>query len=94
MAVIGGENVYLAEVEEMIRRVDGVSDVAVAPIPDQEYGQALAAFVVGPASPDDVPEACRAELASFKVPRRVERLGELPRTATGKVRIRDLVSKE
>lgn len=67
MAVIGGENVYPAEVEEVIRQVDGVADVAVAAIPDQEYGQSLATFVVGPASPDAVLEACRAELASYKV---------------------------
>jgi acyl-CoA synthetase (AMP-forming)/AMP-acid ligase II len=50
--------------------------------------------VVGPASPDAILEACRAELASFKVPRRVELLDELPRTATGKFRLGDLVPEE
>jgi acyl-CoA synthetase (AMP-forming)/AMP-acid ligase II len=94
MAVIGGENVYPAEVEEVIRRVDGVTDVAVAAIPDEEYGQALAAFVVGSVPPEAVLKACRAELASFKVPRRVESVDDLPRTATGKVRVRDLVSEQ
>jgi acyl-CoA synthetase (AMP-forming)/AMP-acid ligase II len=93
MAVVGGENVYPAEVEAVIRAVDGVEDVAVAGIPDQEYGQALAAFVVGPADPDAVVEACRRDLASFKVPRRVERIDELPRTATGKVRLNALVER-
>jgi fatty-acyl-CoA synthase len=93
MAVIGGENVYPAEVEEVIRGVDGVEEVAVAAIPDPEYGQALAAFVVGPADPEAVLEACRRDLASFKVPRRVEPLDELPRTATGKVRRGVLVER-
>ena len=94
MAVIGGENVHPAEVEEVVRRVDGVDDVAVAGVPDQEYGQVLAAFVVGPADPEAIREACRTELASFKVPRRVELVNELPRTATGKVKLHELVRKE
>jgi acyl-CoA synthetase (AMP-forming)/AMP-acid ligase II len=93
MAVIGGENVYPAQVEEVIRAVDGVDEVAVAGIPDPEYGQALVAFVVGSAHPDAVLQACRRDLASFKVPRRVERLDELPRTATGKVRLNVLVER-
>jgi fatty-acyl-CoA synthase len=90
MVVIGGENVYPAEVEEVIRAVEGVADVAVAGIPDPEYGQVLAAFVVGDPPEDRVLKACREALASYKVPRRIERVTELPRTATGKVVLREL----
>ena len=91
MVVIGGENVYPAEIEGVIRGVDGVEDVAVFGVPDPEYGEVLAAFVVGTASPDRVTEAARRELASFKVPRRVEIMDELPRTSTGKVLKRELI---
>ena len=72
--------------------VDGVREVAVGGIPDAEYGQVPAAFVVGDAPEDRIVEACRAALASYKVPRRVIRLDRLPRTATGKVLVRELVA--
>jgi acyl-CoA synthetase (AMP-forming)/AMP-acid ligase II len=93
MVVIGGENVYPAEVEEVIRTLEGVDDVAVAGVPDPEYGQVLAAFVVGSADQDRVVEACREALASYKVPRRVERVDWLPRNATGKVLVRELIAQ-
>jgi fatty-acyl-CoA synthase len=90
MVVIGGENVYPSEVEAVIRGVAGVEDVAVFGVPDPEYGEVLAAFVVGTASPEDVTKACK-QLASFKVPRRVITVDELPRTDTGKVLKRELL---
>lgn len=93
MVVVGGENVYPAEVEEVIRRLEGVAEVAVAGVPDPEYGQVLAAFVVGSADQDRVVEACREALASYKVPRRVERVDRLPRNATGKVLVRELIEQ-
>jgi fatty-acyl-CoA synthase len=91
MVVIGGENVYPVEVEEAIQALDGVEEVAVVGVDDPEYGQVLAAFVVGSVEPDAVREHCRTHLSSFKVPRRVEILDDLPRTATGKVRKKDLL---
>jgi fatty-acyl-CoA synthase len=91
MVVVGGENVYPVEVEEAISRLDGVDDVAVLGVDDPEYGQVLAAFYQGPADPDDIREACEEALASYKVPRRIERVDELPRTAIGKVIKRDLL---
>ncbi|HJP65985.1 MAG TPA: AMP-binding protein, partial [Actinomycetota bacterium] len=91
MVVVGGENVYPAEIEAVIRGLSAVKDVAVFGVPDKEYGEVLAAFVVGDASPDEVREACKSELASFKVPRRVETVDELPRTSTGKVLKRELI---
>ena len=92
MVVIGGENVYPIEIEDVIRRVPGVDDVAVAGVPDQEYGRVLAAFVTGTATEEEILTACREALASYKVPRHVELLDELPRTGTGKVLTRELVA--
>ena len=92
MVVIGGENVYPIEIENVIRRVPGIDDVAVAGVPDQEYGRVLAAFVTGTATEDQILQACREALASYKVPRRVELLEELPRTGTGKILTRELVA--
>lgn len=92
MVVIGGENVYPIEIEDLIESLPGVEEVTVLGVEDDEYGHVLAAFVVGDVSPDDVRDACRKDLASYKVPRKVEVLDELPRTSTGKVLKRDLAS--
>jgi fatty-acyl-CoA synthase len=90
MVVIGGENVYPAEIEAVISKVPGVVDVAVFGIPDDEYGQALAAYVEGNADPDQIERVCRSELSSFKTPKRIAIVDQLPRTATGKIRTREL----
>lgn len=90
MAVIGGENVYPAEVERVVEAVPGVEDAAVVSVPDDEYGEVLAAFVVGSATAEQILEAARRELASFKVPRSVRLVDELPRTSTGKIRAPEL----
>jgi fatty-acyl-CoA synthase len=92
MVVVGGENVYPVEVEEVVRQVEGVDDVAVAGVPDPEYGRVLAAFVTGSASEERILAACRDALASYKVPRRVVRVDELPRTGSGKILVRELVA--
>ena len=93
MVVVGGENIYPIEVERVIEDVDGVSEVTVFGLDDDEYGQVLVAFFVGTASVDDVSRACKSELASYKVPRRIESVDELPRTSTGKVLKRELVAE-
>jgi fatty-acyl-CoA synthase len=92
MVVVGGENVYPIEIEEVIRGLEGVDDVAVAGAPDAEYGRVLVAFVVGDVTEERLLQACRESLASYKVPKRVERVTELPRTSTGKVLTRELVA--
>lgn len=91
MVVVGGENIYPIEVEEVINGVKGVEDVTVLGVPDEEYGEVLAAFVVGSASEDAIKSACKKELASYKVPKRIEKIKELPRTSTGKVVKRELI---
>ena len=93
MVVIGGENVYPIEVEEVIESMSGVNEAAVLGVSDDEYGEVLAAFVAGSVSEDEVISNCKEELASYKVPKRVEVLDELPRTSTGKVLKRELIAK-
>lgn len=93
MVVVGGENVYPIEIESLIESMDGVREAAVMGVEDEEYGEVLAAFVAGSVSPDDVVATCKQELASYKVPKRVEIVDELPRTATGKVVKRRLVAR-
>ncbi|GAA1944237.1 FadD3 family acyl-CoA ligase [Amycolatopsis minnesotensis] len=87
--ICGGFNVYPAEVEQVISRLGGVSEVAVVGMPDQRLGEVGLAHVVP--SPgheldeDTVLGHCRELLANYKVPRRVRFVTELPRNASGKV---------
>ncbi len=93
MIVSGGENVYPIEVEKAIGAMDAVREVVVVGVPDEAYGQRLAAYVVAqdPAlAVDDVKSCVRDQLAGYKVPRDVVLLDELPRNASGKVVVRDL----
>lgn len=94
MIVSGGENVYPLEVERAIGGLEAVREVAVIGVDDEAFGQRLAAYVVpvpGAAlSADDVTGHVRAVLASYKVPRDVMFLDELPRNASGKVVAREL----
>ncbi len=94
MYICGGFNVYPAEVEQALARLDGVADSAVIGIPDQRLGEVGKAFVVlrpgRELTPDDVTGFCRERLANFKVPRQVEFVPVLPRNLAGKVLKRQL----
>jgi fatty-acyl-CoA synthase len=92
MIVSGGENVYPIEVEKALGAHDAVRDVVVVGVPDDAFGQRLAAYVVtqGEVDADTLKNHVRAELAGYKVPRDVVFLDELPRNASGKVMARDL----
>ncbi len=91
MVVVGGENIYPIEIEGVIEAIPGVDEVTVMGVPDEEYGEVLAAFVVGSVKPDKIKQTCKKELASYKVPKRIEIIKELPRTSTGKVVKRELL---
>ncbi|MEA2498953.1 MAG: hypothetical protein QOH26_1358 [Actinomycetota bacterium] len=93
MVVVGGENVYPIEVEEVIENMSGVQEVTVLGVEDDEYGHVLVAFVVGSVTEDKVKSQCKSELASFKVPKKVKVVKDLPRTSTGKVLKRELVDQ-
>jgi hypothetical protein len=87
--ITGGLNVYPKEIEEKIDALPGVTESAVIGVPDADFGEAVAAIVVakdGHALTEaDVIAALKGEIASFKVPKRVHFVSELPRNAMGKV---------
>jgi o-succinylbenzoate---CoA ligase len=85
LIVSGGENVYPAEIEAALLAHPAVSDAAVVPWPDAEYGQIACAAIVGRATQRNLERHCRARLAAFKVPRRWVFLHELPRASSGKL---------
>jgi len=88
MYICGGFNVYPAEVEQVLARLDGVAESAVIGVPDARLGEVGKAFVVprpgyALAEPD-VLAWCRERLANYKVPRSVEFRADLPRNPAGK----------
>ncbi|MGW5053494.1 acyl-CoA synthetase [Actinokineospora sp. NPDC004072] len=89
MIVSGGENVFPAEIENLLVEHPGVVEAAVVGVPDERFGQRLRAYVVvddrAAVTADDLREHVKANLARFKVPRDVVFLDELPRNATGKL---------
>ncbi|HEX4902541.1 MAG TPA: AMP-binding protein [Acidimicrobiales bacterium] len=89
MIVSGGENLFPREIEDLLADLDGVEEVSVFGVEDDQYGQRLAAFVVLEDGADldeaAVKAHVRSNLAGYKVPRSVTFLDELPRNPTGKV---------
>jgi fatty-acyl-CoA synthase len=94
MIVSGGENVFPQEIEEMLQSHEGVADAAVMGVSDERFGQRLAAFVVPKTgtslSEEELSSYIKQRLARYKVPREFTFVDELPRTATGKLRRRQL----
>jgi len=94
MIVSGGENVFPAEVEDLLAGHDAIVEVAVFGVDDEQFGQRLKAVVVlrdgAGLDPDEIKKHVKANLAGYKVPRDVEFVDELPRTSTGKVLKREL----
>ena len=94
MIVSGGENVFPAEVEDLLSDHEAIAEVAVFGVDDEKFGQRLKAVVVlregASATEDDLKKHVKANLAAYKVPREVDFMDELPRTSTGKVLKREL----
>ena len=90
MYVSGGENIYPAEVERVLRNHPAIEDIAVVGVPDETWGEAGYAFVVLKQGTDltleDVTGFCDGKLAHYKWPLRVIVKNDFPRTALGKVR--------
>lgn len=86
MIISGGYNVAPREVEDVIAAVPGVRECCVVGVPDPKWGEAVHAVVVGDGvDADQVISHCRANLAAFKVPKRVELAASLPRSSVGKI---------
>jgi acyl-CoA synthetase (AMP-forming)/AMP-acid ligase II/NAD(P)-dependent dehydrogenase (short-subunit alcohol dehydrogenase family) len=94
MILSGGENVFPQEVEDLLAAHPDVADAAVFGVSDEEFGQRLAAYVVledgASASPDELRDHVRRQLARHKVPREIRFVSELRRTSTGKLKRRQL----
>jgi fatty-acyl-CoA synthase len=95
MIVSGGENLFPSEVEELLNHHPKIHEAAVVGVPDDEFGQVLAAFVVKQPrvrlGAEQVRSYVREHLARFKVPKTVTFVDELPRNASGKILKRQLV---
>jgi fatty-acyl-CoA synthase len=97
--ISGGENVYPAEVESVLHEHPAVADAAVLGVPDERWGESGIAVVVlrSEADEEELIAHCRERLASFKVPRSVRFVDELPRSGMGKVQkdaLRAVVERE
>ena len=94
MIVSGGENVFPAEVEDLVSGHPGVIEATAIGVDDKDFGQRLRAFVVlkegAEVSEDTIKDYVRDHLARYKVPREVVFLPELPRNPTGKILKREL----
>jgi len=94
MIVTGGFNVYPREVENVLSTLPAVLEVAVVSAPDEKWGETIVAVVVvregATLTLNEVQEHCRAQLASYKVPRRLELVDEIPKGSTGKINKRAL----
>ncbi len=89
----GGNKVFPEQVEEVLRLVPGVREVAVIGWPDERLGEVPVAVIVGDAADDELLAACRAELVPYKVPVAVRRVRSLPRNEVGKVLRRQLAAE-
>ena len=89
MIISGGANIYPAEIEAELHKMPGVADCAVFGIPDEEFGEAVCAFVQpGPGaelSERDVRSYLRERIAGYKVPKTVHFATDLPREDSGKI---------
>jgi acyl-CoA synthetase (AMP-forming)/AMP-acid ligase II len=89
MFIVGGFNVYPAEIENLLCSLNGVAQAAVIGVPDERMGEIAKAFIVrrpgSELSAEDVIAWSRRNMANYKVPRSVEFLDALPLNAAGKV---------
>jgi fatty-acyl-CoA synthase len=90
MFISGGENVYPAEVENVLCAHPAISEAAVVAVADPQWGEAGRAFILpipGVAALDiqELEVFCRARLAAYKVPKSFQMVSDFPRTAAGKI---------
>lgn len=94
MVISGGANIYPAEIEKVLSTYPKIQDVAVFGVPDPRWGEAVKAVVVlkkgQAATPEDVKEYCRGQLAGYKIPSSVDFVKEVPRTPSGKIMKQEL----
>jgi len=94
MIISGGFNIYPKEIEEVIYRCPGVNEVAVIGVPDDVWGESVKAIVVpqkgASLTEEEIIDFCRQNLASYKKPKSVDFVEELPKNNNGKILKREL----
>lgn len=94
LIITGGENVYPREVEEALYTQPGVEECAVIGLPDKEWGEKVSAYIVPKPgqqiSTNELKASLKTLLSSFKVPKKIEIVKELPKSPAGKILKREL----
>jgi malonyl-CoA/methylmalonyl-CoA synthetase len=85
LIISGGYNVYPREIELVLDEMAGVTESAVIGLPHKDFGEGVAAVVIGKGDEAAMIAACRRQLAAFKTPKRIVFVDDLPRNAMGKV---------
>ena len=97
MIISGGENIYSREIEDVILKHPAVHEVAVIGVPDETWGEAIKAIVAlkqgQKATQEEIINFCKEHMASFKKPKSVEFIEEIPKNPYGKVLKRELREK-
>ncbi|MCA1631662.1 MAG: long-chain fatty acid--CoA ligase, partial [Acidobacteria bacterium] len=93
----GGENIYPREIDELLYAHPAVAAAATVGVPDELYGEEVAAFVVlkegARATEAELIEHCRTHLADFKCPKTIHFVADVPKGPTGKVLKRELARR-
>ncbi len=96
MIIRGGENIYPREIDDLLYTHPSVASAAVIGVPDELYGEEVAAFVVlkegEAATEDEILEFCSQHLADFKCPKSVRFVADIPKGPTGKLLKRELAN--
>ncbi len=91
LIITGGFNVYPREVEDVLSKHPGVTDVAVVGKPSQQWGEEIVAFVVADGvSPEELMSGCALELVDYKRPKKIVFLDSIPKNSMGKTLYKDL----
>jgi malonyl-CoA/methylmalonyl-CoA synthetase len=85
LIISGGYNIYPKEIELVLDEMAGVVESAVIGLPHRDFGEGVAAVVIGAGDEAAMIAACRERLAAFKAPKRILFVKDLPRNAMGKV---------
>jgi acyl-CoA synthetase (AMP-forming)/AMP-acid ligase II len=89
MIISGGENIYPAEIENLLAAHPAILESAIVGMPDEKWGELVRAFIVKrpgvDVTADGIVEYLRPKIASFKIPKRIDFIDALPRNPSGKI---------